>query len=206
MPVPLTTLEELISRYDIARTYANHGSYDNWFMEKFKLTQIKKLKPFEKLHQKTYTVPFARNLFEKEIRYDLVEIRNHYRMLSKRNGTNDIESSQAITKINKVLEEIPSLPKKNLMSWLIGTKEILGMIIGLPIFTTIMALGEQYLPIIVLVGVMSLPIICQLSMDRAFVYFAKKLWYRTVTKRLGISELKKRLIRELVDANDSSFV
>jgi len=204
--VTLATLEELLSRYDVARTYTNHGSYDNWFLAKFRLMRIKKFKPFENLHQKTYTISFAKSLFDKEIRYDLVEIRKHYTMLNKRRGMNDFESSLAIADINRLLREIPLPPKKNFKSLIIGTKEVLVTIIGLPIFTTIMALGEQYLPIIMLVGMISLPIICQLSVDRAFVYVSKRLWYRTVMKRLGIAELKKRLVKELIDANDSSFV
>lgn len=85
-------------------------------------------------------------------------------------------------------------------------KEILIAIATLPIFTAVMSLWEQYYPIIVLVGVLALFPLSQILVDRAFVYFSKKLWYRTVKKKLGIDELKKRLIKKLVTENDSSFV
>ena len=187
-------------------SYANSGSVDNWILEKCKLTRMKKFKPFERMYQRMYVFPFARHVFQKEIRLDLVEIRAHYRISNKRKNKQDFESSKAIELIDNELKEIPIPKKKNIKQWIIGTKEILIPITTLPVFTSVLTFAQEYFPFIILGGVMILLLVTPFLINKLTEYLMNKLWYKIIKKKLGIDELKNRLIKEIINENESYLI
>ncbi|MGI0056522.1 MAG: hypothetical protein ACREAK_04020 [Nitrosarchaeum sp.] len=190
-------VKELLERYDELRMNSNQGSWDNWFMTKFRITRIMNWKPYERLYQRTYTHPFAIYRFHKEIKLDLSEFRYLFQKLNVQKGTNDFDTSQSLKMINNYLEKISQTKKKNKLMDILW--KIIGSSIFASIITPIVISAEQYYPIILMLGVMMLlPFSTWYMADRIFLYVTEKLWYRTSEKKLGISKLRSKLTTKLI--------
>lgn len=190
-------VKELLDRYDEVRSRANQGSWDYWFMKKFRLTRMLNWETCKRFYQRTYTHPFAKHVFDKVIKLDLLECRKLFEILNVQKGTNDFDISESLKIIDSYLKKIPPKKKENK---LIG---ILWKILGSSIFASaiipIMISAEQYYPIILILGVtILLPFGTWYMIDRIFLYVIEKLWYRTSEKKLGISKLKSKLISKLI--------
>lgn len=191
-------VKEMLFRYDDLRSRSNQGSWDNWFMTKFRLKRMLNCKPYEKFYQRTYTHKFASKRFDKEIRLDLIEYRILFGILNARKGKNDFDTSESLKMLDDYLENMSQTQRKknklNGIFWKILNCSILTSVI-IPIITS----AEQYYPIIVILGVMTMLQLGTWYMsDRIFLYVTEKLWYRTCEKKLGISNLRSRLTSTLI--------
>ena len=197
----LSTVQELLPKYDKVRSYSTGGSFDNYFMKKFHLTMLLNFKPFESFYIRTYSLPFARSRFIKEIRYDLVEFLNHLRTLQlKGKGTPEIDQSAEL--ISERLKKLPTPKKKDHVKLSTFWKIFTWCIPSSMLISTIPFIFE-YLPLVLLVGIMALIFLIPLVVDRFFKYLTEKHWYYVSQKDQGIDKLKKQLLNELVKIDKS---
>lgn len=192
----LSTVQELLPKYDKVRSYSTGGAYDNHFMKIFHLTTLLNFKPFESFYLRTYSLPFARRRFIKEIRLDLIEYLNHLSNLQlKGKGTSEI--NQSVELISESLKKLPESKKKDytklntfwkIFSWCIPSSLLISII---PF------IFENYF-LFLLVGMISLILLIPLVFDRFFKYLIEKHWYHISQKNQGIDKLKKQLLDELV--------
>ena len=192
----LSTVQELLPKYDKVRSCSTGGAYDNHFMKIFHLTMLLNFKPFESFYLRTYSLPFARRRFIKEIRLDLIEFLNHLRNLQlKGKGTPEI--IQSVELISEGLKKLPESKKKDyaklntfwkIFIWCIPSSLLISLI----------PLIFEYYPLVLLVGMMALVLLIPLAFDRFFKYLTEKHWYYVSQKNQGIDKLKKQLLDELV--------
>ncbi|MGH7884305.1 MAG: hypothetical protein ACRENO_01270 [Thermodesulfobacteriota bacterium] len=191
-------VKELVDRYNDLRSRSNNGSFDDWFLVKFRLRRILNWKPFERFYQRTYPYQFATQRFNKEIRFDLLELRGYLRISYARKGTYDFDISTSLKMIDDYLEKISQTPKKS-NKWTGIFWKILGSSIFASLVIPIIASLEQFYPIILITVVMlGLPFGTWYTADRIFQYAMEKLWYRTCEKNLGIFKLRNKLTSKLI--------
>jgi len=187
---------ELLHLYDDLRTRSNSGSWDDWFMAKFRLKRMLNWKPYEKFYQRTYTHPFAKQRFYKEIQFDLLELRELFRILNARKGNNDFDLSESLKMIDNYLEKISQVKKKKKKGIVM---KVLGSSLLASVIIPIMASLEQFYPIILILAVMlGLQLGTWYMADRTFLFIVEKLWYRTCQQKLGIYKLRNRLTDKLI--------
>jgi|APSaa5957512535_1039671.scaffolds.fasta_scaffold62617_2 hypothetical protein len=197
----LSTVQELLPKYDKVRSCSTGGAFDNHFMKIFHLTMLLKFKPFEAFYIRTYSFPFAQSRFIKEIKYDLVEFLNHLQILQlKGKGTPEI--NQSVELLSEGLKKLPETKKKDNMklntSW-----KIFSWCIPSGALITIISFIFEYAPLILLVGVMVITLLIPLVIDRLLKYLTEKHWYHISQKNQGIGKLKKQLLDELIQIDKS---
>lgn len=191
-------VKELLDRYNVLRSRSNNGSFDDWFLTKFRLRGILNWKPFERFYQRTYPYQFATQRFNKEIRFDLLELRGYLRILQVQKDPHDFDISTSLKMIDDYLEKISQTPKKS-NKWTGIFWKILGSSIFASLVIPIIASLEQFYPVILITGVMlGLPFGTWYTADRIFQYAIEKLWYRTCEKHLGIFKLRNKLTSKLI--------
>ena len=93
--------KEFLARCDDLQLKSDQGSWDNWFIKKFKLTRTLNWNWFRKLYQRTYTLPFARKRFRKEVRHDLNDLYILLKKLNAKRGKNDYDTCESIRLIDE---------------------------------------------------------------------------------------------------------
>jgi len=202
--VSIKNLEELVAVYDKLRSFANSGSHDKWAASRLKIRRLLRWKLFQRFSVYTYDLPFAANQIRNEIRNTLIRILKLYEINYLRTGKTDDVSGQAIDVIKKYLENIPKRDPSLLKRLKNNVISILGVSTG--ILALILSIRPSDLQIVLLIlGLLlfapSILFIC----DVVFVYATERHWYLLWMKRLGISELKDKIINELVTLNDKTY-
>lgn len=197
----LFTVQELLPKYDKVRSCSTGGAFDNHFMKIFHLTMLLNFKPFESFYIRTYSLPFARRRFIKEIRLDLIEFLNHLHNLQlKGKGTTEI--NQSVELISERLKKLPE-PKKSDYAKLNTFWKIFTWCISSSMIVSLINSASQYYPLILLAGVVVSMLLIPLAVDRLLKYLTEKHWYYVSQKNQGINKLKKQLLDELVQFDKS---
>ena len=197
----LSTVQELLPKYDKVRSCSTGGAFDNHFMNIFHLTMLLNFKPFESFYIRTYSLPFARSRFIKEIRLDLIEFLNHLRTLQlKGKGTPEI--NQSVELISEGLKKLPE-PKQKDYTKLSAFWKVFSWCIPSSALISIIPFIFEYIPLVLLVGVMATILLIPLAVDGLFKYLTEKHWYYVSQKNQGIDKLKKQLLTELIEADKS---
>lgn len=202
----LQDINELLDKYDKLRSVANSGSSDKRITSKYKrLRRIFEYKLLKNFSINMYVVPFASNQIRKEIRSTLINILKLHEINYWRTERKDISSKEIIDTVNEYLKEIPKhgisladrLEKNSL--------NILGVAIG--ILSLILSSWSTAIPFVLLViGVILVgPFVGAHLAFIGFRYFFERRWYKEWMRKLAIEDLKRRIVKELVELNDKTY-
>lgn len=201
---------DLLDKYDKLLSVANSGSSDKSISSKYKFArrffEYKLLKNFS---IKTYVVPFASNQVRKEIRYTLLTILKLFEINYLRTKRTDKFSKEAIDAINEYLKEIPKRGPSFEERLKNNSLNIIGVSVGILslIFSswsnTIAIVATIFLIIgVVLIG----PYVISHLIFIVIRYFTERHWYKKWMRQLLVDDLKNRIINELVELNDGTYV
>lgn len=201
----LLLLDELLSSCDFVLSSTTYGKYDDYFADNYRLYQKIRRGPIKSLYLKTYTFPFARELFIREIRYTLLDLKRYYQNHYLSSAKTDLNDERAIRRIDEYLEKLPKKKiKKNLLTKILSYA--VPFVTGLSIdqVNHVFAVVYPYLPIVLLlIGYFSILPACLIFSNKMTGYILEKHWQGICFKKNRIAELKNRIIQEIMDPNNS---
>lgn len=203
----LLLLEELLSRCDALQSFTTQGKFDDWFVNRFRLSRILNWNWFKSFYLKTYVHPFARELFVREIRYILLEIRSHYKNYFLSTLRTDSIAEKAIKIIDEYLENLPKREtrKNRLVKVISYVLPVVIPTLSVSFIIQSYNLVYSYLPLVLLLGIVSIPPTTLIFSDKWIQKLFERYWFNRWFKKLRIFELKKQIIEELVHSNNQSF-
>lgn len=193
-----TDVAGFIRLCNVLRSKGIDGSFDELFLEQFRLKRIRKWGPFAKFMRYTYYRPFAKRRIVEGIRLDVFEIKEALFNYHVRTGDQDCKNA-----IDLIQQYLDSLPKRKEKKWEI--KDYL-LIVAIPSILSIasMALNQNidwiYLWLAVGVFILFIPLLGAFATNRLFTHLTEWWWYRYWKRKLGIDPLKARIINKTMES------
>ena len=186
-------LDDLLHKFDDLQATSSEGHWDDWFAAKFRMKWLIDWPPFRKFYVITYDRPFASKFCYSEEWWTYLQIKRLLTMKYLQSGRADDSIKTCIDKVEKRLQETPKPKKKQL------DKNLLLSIISVILMAYTVLQPYSYVgPLLILFGVMVLPLLIPLFSDRIIAYFFAREWHKRRMKKLGIEELRTRIIENLV--------